>query len=91
MDTARHQIVPRALGRRGGQNGRLHFHEATVGHTLTDGGNNLAPQDNIVVHFFAPEVQKPVPQPHVFREFGIARHLHGQDFGLGFHVDIGDA
>ena len=89
MDAARHEVVARALGRAGGQNGRLELREPGGDHPSADRGDHVAPQHDVPVERLAPEVEEAIAQPRLLRVLGVARDLerkrlrHGLDRELG--------
>ena len=66
MHAARHEIVARAFGRRAGENGGLHFHEAFGGHEFAHAGNDFGAEDQVVVQAFATQVEEAILQAKRF-------------------------
>ena len=60
MVPGRHQIVSRALGRRGGKDGGGNLQEALLGHQPAQLRHHLAAQDDVALHRRIPQIQEPV-------------------------------
>ena len=78
MDAAGHQIVARALGRRGGQDRGLEFGEALIGHAAAQAGNHVRTQHDVGVQAFAAQIEEAVFQADVLRIILFACDRHRQ-------------
>jgi len=87
MDAARHQIVARAFRRRCGQDRRLEFGKALIGHPLAQACDHLRPQHHIGVHRLAAQIEETIAQADILGIFLLAEHRHRQFFGRALHVD----
>ena len=86
MDAARHQIVARALGRGGGEDGRLELVEALGPHLFAQEADHFGAQDDVLVELFAAEIEEAILQAHLLAFVGLlvwdvdgrdgARRLH---------------
>ena len=65
VDAARHEVVARALGRRGREDRRLELVESLLPHLLAEEADDLAPEDDVVVQLFAAEIEEAVLEAHV--------------------------
>ena len=73
-----HQIVSCALGRGCGENGGGDLHKAVLGHGLTQSGNNIAPENDVLLHRRISQVQVAVLQPLGLVGLPAAVDLKGQ-------------
>ena len=91
MNAGRHQKVASALRRACGQDRGLELGEALILHAPSNAGDDLRAQHDVFVHMLAPEVEKAVAQPGLFRKVAVAVHLDRQRFGGGLERErIGD-
>ena len=74
MQAAGHQIVARALRARCGQNRRLDFIEALIGHAAADRGNDLTAQHDILVHRLPPQIDEAVFEADILGIVLLARN-----------------
>ena len=78
MDAGRHQIVPGAFRRRGGENRGLELGEAGADHPPTDRIDHLRAQHDVAVQAFATQVEVTVFQPDLFGVVRLAEHRQRQ-------------
>ena len=90
MQTARHQEVPRALGRRGGDDRRLVLAEPGVPHALANAGHHVRAQRHIPLHRLAAKVQEAVPQPRLLGVFLVAEDDQRQLFRRTQNLHVPD-
>jgi len=90
MDAAGHQVVARAFRRAAGEDGRLEFHEAALGHAAAEGRDHLLAQDDVLVQFVAAQIQEAVLEAEVFRALFLAVHEDGKLFGHGLDDHLMD-
>ena len=88
---ARHQIVARALRRRGGQDRRLKLQEAGVDHPLPQRGDEAAAQHDVAMQPLAPQIEEAVAQAEVLAVVGVDGDLHRQHLGRRFDGEDLDA
>ncbi len=81
MVAGRHQKVPRALRRGGGQDRRLELDEALLDHAAADGGDHPGAQQHVAMNAVPPQVKEAVSQPEVVRIVVLPRDLDRQDIG----------
>ena len=91
MVPGRHQVIPCALRRGGGQDGGGNFQEALLGHQLTEPGHHVAPQDDVLFHRRVPQIQEPVLEPGVLVGLLGLVDLEGQAVvaALAQHLNVG--
>ena len=82
------QIVTRALGGGGRQNGRGDLQEVVVHHGGADGGDHLAAQDDIFLDLRVAQVQIAVFQAQGLVSFAAVVDLEGQFVILTFAQDF---
>ena len=88
MQPRRHQEIPRALGRRGGDDGRLKLGEALVPHALPEILHNRGPQHDVRVQLLAAKIQVAVSEPRFLGILLIAEHHQRQFVGCAEHFQI---
>ena len=89
VDAARHEVVARALGRRGREDGRLVLVEALGPHLLAQEADHLGAQDDVVVQLFAAEVEEPVLEAHLLALLGlVVRDVERRDAGGALHDEL---
>jgi len=96
MQAGRHEKIARAFGARSGENWRLELEKAPSLHAGAERIDDLTAQHDVIMQFFAPQIEKAIAQPHFFRVVLLAENGHGQ-FGGGSqnldsgHVDFDEA
>ena len=89
VDAARHEVVARALGRGGREDGRLVLVEALGPHLLAQEADHLGTQDDVVVQLFAAEVEEAVLEAHLLALLGLfVRDVERRDAGDALHHEL---
>ena len=89
VDAARHEVVARALGRGGREDGRLVLVESLGPHLLAQEADHLGAQDDVVVQLFAAEVEEAVLEAHLLALLGlVVRDVERRDAGGALHHEL---
>ncbi len=88
MQPRRHQEVPRAFWRTGGQDRRLKFRKSLIHHATADRPDDRVAQQDVAVHFFTAQIQEAVLQAYFFwiTRILINRHRQGRSSRLNSAV-----
>ena len=81
VDSAGHEEIARALGRRARHEGRLDFHKAVLVHVLSDRKRRAVPQAEPFLHARAAQVEIAITQPRLLRRL-IVRNREGRRLGF---------
>ena len=73
-----HQIIPRPLRRRRRQNGRSDLQKPMLRHRRPQGGDHVAPQNNVLLNLRIPQIEIPVLQPRGLVRLPAPVDLEGQ-------------
>ncbi len=87
MNTARHQVIPRPFRRTAGQDRRLELRKSMTNHAPAQAGDDLRPQDNVLVKVIPAQVQETVFQAGLLRPIVLDVHLEGQRLSHAFDRD----
>ncbi len=96
METGRHQVIARPLGRRLEQDGRLHFEEPSLIEEIANVFDNPVAQFQVFSHPVAAQVQVAVLKPHHLIDLRLLVDYEGgrpslvQDLDP-FHLDLNEA
>ena len=90
MQARRHQKIARAFRRRGGEDRGLEFEEALLFHPPPQRVDDRAALHDVAMQMLAPQIEKAIAQPDVFRVFLLAEHRHRQFGRAPQHLDLAD-
>ena len=90
MDPRRHEVVARALRRRGGQDRGLELEEAALAHPAAKRVDDRAALHDVGVQLLPPQVEEAVPEPRLLRIFQVAEDRQRQLAGRPQHLQVVD-
>ena len=90
MDAARHEIVARAFGRALGQDRRLDLEEPVLVEVPPDRHRQLVPQDQVLLHPLAAQIEVAVPQTRVLGDERLVGDAERRPTGVVEHANLAD-
>ena len=93
VDAARHQVVPRALGRRLGEDRGLDLEEPQVGQRPAGALQQTVAEDEVALQLRPPEIEHPVLEPQLLRGqllVLLPRHGNGGRLRRSDDLELGD-